>query len=93
MISVHNMHWSLPGGQLILELLDIFSLGLLPCVQLSGDTKVLVGDSELDIRLYGLKESSMVLFPIGTWDWAEETEPETKEQSVYSQEVLLKNII
>lgn len=65
-----------------MELLDIFSLGLLPGVHLSGDTKVLVGDSERDIRLYGLKESSMALFPTGTWDRAEEIEPKTKEQSL-----------
>ena len=38
--------------------LEIFSLGLLPWPQLSGGTRGLVGDSELDIRLYGLYESS-----------------------------------
>lgn len=47
-----------PGGQLMLVPLEIFSLGLLPWPQLSGATRGLVGDSELDIRLYGLYESS-----------------------------------
>lgn len=40
-----------PGGQLMLVPLEIFSLGLLPCPQLSGGTRGLVGDSEVDIRL------------------------------------------
>lgn len=42
---------SLPGGQLMLVPLEIFSLGLLPWAQLSGGTRGLVGDSEVDIRL------------------------------------------
>lgn len=42
---------SLPGGQLMLVPLEIFSLGLLPWPQLSGGTRGLVGDSEVDIRL------------------------------------------
>lgn len=45
---------SSPGGQLILVPFAILSLLLLPCPQLSGGTLGLVGDSELDMRLYGL---------------------------------------
>lgn len=46
-----SMSGSLPGGQLMLVPLEIFSLGLLPWPQLSGGTRGLVGDSEVDMRL------------------------------------------
>ena len=57
---------------------DIFSLGLLPCVQLSGATRGLLGDCELDRRLYGLKESSIAGLLSATW--VETAEPEKKRR-------------